>query len=70
IQDLADILQRLIPEAPKAIVGPVRERDIRNSEAELSRAHDLLGYQPATSLGHGLQVTIEWFRHKQAEMPL
>jgi len=70
IQDLAGILQRLIPEAQKAILGPVREGDIRYSEAELSRAHALLGYHPATTLEHGLQVTIEWFRHRQAEMPV
>ncbi|HLF37522.1 MAG TPA: NAD-dependent epimerase/dehydratase family protein, partial [Anaerolineales bacterium] len=70
IQDLAGILQRLIPEAPKAILGAVREGDIRYSEAELRRAHALLGYHPATTLEHGLQVTIEWFRHSQAEMPV
>ena len=69
IQDLAGILQRLIPEAPKSIVGPVREGDIRASEAELSRAHALLGYHPATGLERGLRLTIEWFRQKQAEMP-
>ena len=70
IRDLADNLQRLIPEAPKAILGPVREGDIRNSEAELSRAHALLGYHPATTLERGLEATIEWFRHRQAEMPI
>ena len=70
IQDLAGILQRLIPEAPKATLGPVRERDIRYSEAELSRAHALLGYHPATTLERGLEATIEWFRHRQAEMPI
>jgi nucleoside-diphosphate-sugar epimerase len=70
IQDLAGILQRLIPDAPNAAFGPEREGDIRSSEADLSRAHALLGYQPATTLEHGLQATIEWFRHRQAEMPI
>jgi UDP-glucose 4-epimerase len=70
IRDLADNLQRLIPEAPKATLGPVREGDIRYSEAELSRAHALLGYHPATTLERGLEATIEWFRHRQAEMPV
>ena len=70
IRDLAGILQRLIPGTPKPTLGPGREGDIRNSEAELSRAHALLGYHPATTLERGLEATIEWFRHRQAEMPI
>lgn len=70
IRDLAGILQRPFPSAPKPTLGPWREGDIRHSEADLSRAHALLGYHPATTLEQGLEVTIEWFRHRQAEMPL
>jgi UDP-glucose 4-epimerase len=70
IRDLAGILQRPFPDAPKPTLGPWREGDIRHSEADLSRAHALLGYHPATTLEQGLQVTIEWFRHRQAEITL
>jgi len=70
IRDLAGILQRMIPEAPKATLGAVREGDVRYSEADLNRAHALIGYHPAVRLEQGLQVTLEWFRHRQAEMPI
>lgn len=70
IRDLAGILQRLIPDAPKATLGREREGDIRDSEADMSQAHGVLGYRPATTLEQGLRVTIEWFRHRQAEIPI
>ena len=70
IRDLAGILQRPFPDAPKPALGPWREGDIRHSEADLSRAHALLGYHPVTTLEQGLEVTIEWFRHRQAEITL
>jgi UDP-glucose 4-epimerase len=70
ILDLAGILQRPFPDAPKPALGPWREGDIRHSEADLSRAHALLGYHPVTTLEQGLEVTIEWFRHRQAEITL
>lgn len=38
-----------------------REGDVRHSEADISRARDLLGYEPTHAVEQGLAVTCEWF---------
>ncbi len=40
-----------------------REGDIRNSLADISRAKNLLGYEPTTKFETGLIKTIEYFKH-------
>jgi nucleoside-diphosphate-sugar epimerase len=42
-----------------------RPGDIRQSVAEISRAHELLDYKPRYSLEEGLQLTWEWYRKRQ-----
>lgn len=38
-----------------------REGDVRHSQADISRARDLLGYHPTHTVDQGLAVTSEWF---------
>ncbi len=38
-----------------------REGDVRHSQADISRARDLLGYKPTHTVDQGLAVTSEWF---------
>jgi len=42
-----------------------REGDVRHSQADISRARDLLGYDPVYSVGQGLAITSEWFLERQ-----
>jgi len=46
----------------KAIHEEPRIGDIRDSQADVSRAEALLGYQPRVSLDEGLRLTLDWFR--------
>ena len=41
---------------------PARVGDVRHSLADLSRARDLLGYQPFVALDEGLRSTMDWYR--------
>lgn len=41
-----------------------RPGDIRQSVAEISRAHELLDYKPRYSLEEGLKLTWEWYRER------
>jgi nucleoside-diphosphate-sugar epimerase len=41
---------------------PVRSGDVPHSLADLSRARDLLGYEPVQDLASALQDTVEWMR--------
>jgi UDP-N-acetylglucosamine 4-epimerase len=43
------------------VYADFREGDVRHSQADISRARELLGYQPTHSVDQGLAVTCEWF---------
>lgn len=48
------------------IVGKYREGDIRHCFADISRARDLLGYQPKVTLAQGIAELLDWVRQQQA----
>ena len=39
-----------------------RKGDVRHSLANVSKAQQLIGYQPAVSIQKGLQTTVEWYK--------
>lgn len=41
-----------------------REGDIRDSQANIEKAKDLLAYQPEIGFQEGLSRTVDWFKHK------
>jgi nucleoside-diphosphate-sugar epimerase len=41
---------------------PPQEGDIRRSEADISLARRLIGYEPGVPIEEGLRRTVEWFR--------
>jgi nucleoside-diphosphate-sugar epimerase len=46
---------------------PPRPGDVKDSQADITKARELLGYAPTVSFEDGLQRTVEWYR---AEAPL
>lgn len=46
--------------------GPVREGDIKDSLADISRAREALGYEPKIDFRDGLRRTVEWYRSQPA----
>jgi UDP-glucose 4-epimerase len=44
------------------IYAPPRPGDVRHSLADITKARQLLGYEPSVSLEEGLRITVEWFR--------
>jgi UDP-glucose 4-epimerase len=48
---------------------PPRAGDVRDSQAGLERAGDVLGYMPCVSLADGLRATWEWFHPKPSPAP-
>jgi dTDP-L-rhamnose 4-epimerase len=49
------------------VVGKYREGDIRHCVADISRARDLLGYEPRVTLEAGIPELLEWVGRQQAE---
>jgi UDP-N-acetylglucosamine/UDP-N-acetylgalactosamine 4-epimerase len=48
--------------APK--YGPERKGDVKHSLADISKAKDLLGYDPKFSIREGMKETFEWYRRQ------
>jgi nucleoside-diphosphate-sugar epimerase len=63
-------LFRTIRDLVGASVEPVhaapRRGDVRDSWADVVKAHRLLGYEPTVTFDEGLLKTIEWYRSTEA----
>lgn len=57
-----EILSELTGYQGKPAYGPARSGDIRHSLADISRAQELLGYEPLVDFREGLRRTAEWYR--------
>lgn len=44
------------------IFGPDRKGDIKHSNADISKAIEMLGYDPSWSFERGIEAAIEWYR--------
>ena len=62
LNELFSTLRKLIGSHVSAVYGPSRAGDVRDSQADISRAKKLLGYVPIVSFEEGLRRTVEWYR--------
>ncbi len=60
-------LRKITGKALEAKYEPPRDGDIRDSQADISRAREFLGYEPQVSFEEGLARTFEWYRGTQAK---
>jgi UDP-N-acetylglucosamine 4-epimerase len=71
LNELFLAIRSLLSEADPSVaaIEPVyaafREGDVRHSQADISRARDLLGYEPTHTVDQGLAVTRDWFVRNQ-----
>jgi len=71
LNELFDIISGLLSkEQPEivdieAVYGDFRSGDVRHSQADISRARDLLGYAPTHTVAEGLAETCAWFQGRQ-----
>lgn len=61
--DIYHILAKVLEKDIKPVYGPDRVGDIRHSNADISKARRMLGYDPGWSFESGIQVAIEWYRN-------
>jgi nucleoside-diphosphate-sugar epimerase len=54
-------LQNILRKEVAPAFGPPREGDVRDSQADIHKARQMLGYEPRTPLEDGLRRTVDWY---------
>ena len=60
--ELIRTIQLVLKTDVEPVFGPVREGDVRDSQADIAKARHLLGFEPQVSLEDGLRKTVEWYQ--------
>lgn len=62
INDVYNELAKLLSVSIEPIYGTERAGDIKHSNADISKAKELLGYNPEWSFARGIKAAIEWYK--------
>ena len=62
LNELLQTMNRIVGTNLEAVYAGARPGDVRDSQADITKAQMLLGYSPTVGLEEGLQRTLEWFR--------
>jgi nucleoside-diphosphate-sugar epimerase len=62
VNELVEALNALLETDIDPIYDDPRPGDVRHSHADISKAEELLGYEPEVGFEEGLERTVEWFR--------
>ena len=68
LNELFRIMRQLCDSDLEPRYSDPRLGDVRDSEADIARAHDLLGYTPVVFLEEGLKRTLEWYRAQSSQL--
>lgn len=61
--DIYYVLTKALGKVIEPNFGPERKGDIRHSNADITKAHELLGYEPEYDFSKGLNEAIEWYKN-------
>jgi UDP-glucose 4-epimerase len=67
--EVLDTLSDLTDRPIDPIFMPPREGDIRDSQADITRARERVGFQPSVPFREGLRRTLEWHRQSAVAPP-
>jgi nucleoside-diphosphate-sugar epimerase len=62
LNDLFQAVRKLTGSSLEPIYAAERPGDVRDSQADVTKARELLGYTPGVMLEDGLNRTLEWYR--------
>lgn len=65
--DIYDHLCKALGKDVKPVFGPDRAGDIKHSNADISRARELLGYAPEYDFEQGISLAIDWYKENLSE---
>lgn len=66
LNELLTTMNKIVGSDIKAEYGPGRAGDVRDSQADITKARTLLGYEPLVALEEGLRHTLDWCRSEAA----
>ena len=66
LNELLRVLNGLVQTSVHPVHKEPRAGDVRDSQADISKARRLLGYEPSVSLEEGLRRTLDWCRTSKA----
>jgi nucleoside-diphosphate-sugar epimerase len=66
LNELLRVMNAIIGTSIQAIYAGPRAGDVRDSQADISKAQKLLGYRPSVLLEEGLKHTLDWARSESA----
>jgi nucleoside-diphosphate-sugar epimerase len=62
LNQLFEEMRRMVGGTVSPIYAEGRKGDVRDSQADITKARELLGYQPIVSFEEGLKKTVDWYR--------
>ena len=62
LNELFNMMKKIVGAGVNPEYVEARKGDVRDSQADIRKAKDILGYKPTVSFEEGLQRTIEWYR--------
>ncbi len=62
LNQLFRVVRDLTGAQVEAEYGPLRAGDVRDSQADITKARQLLGYEPIVTFEEGLARTVRWYR--------
>jgi nucleoside-diphosphate-sugar epimerase len=62
LNELFEEMRKLIGADVKPVYAASRAGDVRDSQADITKARELLGYKPIVSFEDGLRKTVDWYR--------
>ncbi len=68
LNEIIAILNKLIGRDLRISYGPPRPGDVQHSLADISKARELLGYDPAIGAEVGLALTLDWYRENEGQL--
>ena len=66
LNELFRVMRGLIGATVEPTYAESRAGDVRDSQADISKARRLLGYEPIVDFEEGLRRTVEWYRSETA----
>jgi len=61
LNELIDLIEKFTGKEVKVEYGEFHKADMRDTWADITKAKELLGWEPKTSLEEGVKKTVEWF---------